>query len=193
MKERGWGELYHSLVIGICLEIRISDLGFFQEVYLKAIECYHNNIYMSIIDIERIGDWLKRNQADIVIVVGFVLVALIAFGAGRLSAPEIVRNPIIIDEPSVSSSINILGNVSQPVGVAAEQGAQSAVTNAKGLFVASKSGTKYHWPWCSYGQNIKLENQIWFNSETEAQTAGFSPCTYITSKAPAGYVKPLPR
>ncbi len=30
MKERGWGELYHSLVIGICLEIRISDLGFFK-------------------------------------------------------------------------------------------------------------------------------------------------------------------
>ncbi|MBU3901390.1 hypothetical protein KKF25_01970 [Patescibacteria group bacterium] len=146
---------------------------------------------MSIIDLAQIGDWFKRNQADIAIVVGFVLVALIAFGAGRLSAPEIVRNPIIIDEPSASGSVNIFGAVSQPVGAAAgESVSGNTTTNVKGLFVASKGGTKYHWPWCSYGERIKLENQIWFNSEAEAQSAGFSPCACIANKAPAGYVKP---
>ncbi|MEK7160723.1 MAG: hypothetical protein AAB724_01715 [Patescibacteria group bacterium] len=147
---------------------------------------------MSIIDLERIGDWFRRNQADIAIAIGFILVALIAFGAGRLTAPEIVRNPIIIDEPNVSGSINIFGNVSQPaineVGDPLE--ASGALAGQEGLFLASKGGTKYHWPWCSYAKNIKLENQKWFNSETQAQTAGYSPCACIASKAPAGYKKP---
>ena len=144
---------------------------------------------MSIIDLPQIGDWLKRNQADIAIVLGFVLVALIAFGAGRLSAPEIVRNPIIIDE---SGAANIFCAVSQAInnGAGDTVGAPTVLTGqglTEGLFLASKGGTKYHWPWCSYAKNIKETNQKWFNSESEAQAAGYSPCACITSKAPAGY------
>lgn len=153
---------------------------------------------MSIIDLAQIGEWLKRNQADIAVVIGFVLVAIIAFGAGRISAPEIIRNPIVIDEPNALSSINVFGGVSQSFNASAGDPvkAPSVLTgqaSAKGLFVASRGGTKYHWPWCSYGERIKLENQIWFNSEAEAQKAGYSPCACIASKAPAGYVKPSPR
>jgi len=149
---------------------------------------------MSIINLAQIGDWIRRNQADIAIVVGFVLVAVIAFGTGRLSAPEIVRNPIIIEEPNTSSPTNVLNNVSQPLGTGAgdsinPSGADTGQESVKGLFVASRGGTKYHWPWCSYGQKIKLENQLWFNSEKEAQAAGYSPCSCISNKAPAGYQK----
>jgi hypothetical protein len=150
---------------------------------------------MSIIDLPQIGDWFKRNQADIAIALGFILVALIAFGAGRLTAPEIVRNPIIIDESNAVGTANILGTVSQTVSSPAGDtvnplGVDTGQGPAKGLFVASRGGTKYHWTWCSYGEKIKLENQIWFNSEKEAQAAGYSPCSCIASKAPAGYVKP---
>lgn len=137
--------------------------------------------------LSKIGDWLKRNQADIFIVAGFVLVAAIAFGAGRISAPEVVRNPVMINEPETSAVLNILGGVSQPLG-SAGQGTQGSVDGVNGLFVASRGGTKYHWPWCSYAEKIKPENQIWFNSETEARTAGYSPCACITSKAPAGFL-----
>ena len=149
---------------------------------------------MSIVDIDKIGDWLKRNQADMAIVIGFVLVAIIAFGAGRISAPEIIRNPIVIDEPNGSSSVNVFGSVSQSLNAPAGDPVKASSTltgqaSAKGLFVASRGGTKYHWPWCSYGERIKLENQIWFNSEKEAQKAGYSPCACIASKAPAGYKK----
>jgi len=143
-------------------------------------------------NIQTIGDWIRRNQADIAIVVGFVLIAVIAFGAGRLSAPEIVRNPIVIEEPNSSSSAVIFNNVSQSLGATAGESAAMPLANqaaAKGLFVASRGGTKYHWPWCTYGQKIKLENQVWFNREKEAQTAGYSPCACIASKAPAGYQK----
>lgn len=139
------------------------------------------------------GDWLKRNQADIVIAVGFILVAVIAFGAGRLSAPEIIRNPIIIDEPDTSGSVNILGDVSQSLNAAGDP-VKAALTGqgglAKGLFVASKNGTKYYWPWCSWAGRIKEENKVWFNSEKDAQAAGFSAGACIASEAPAGYTTP---
>lgn len=144
---------------------------------------------MSIIDLERMGDWLKRNQADMAIVIGFVLVAIIAFGAGRLSSPEIVRNPIIIDELTASSTLNIFGSVSQSLGAAVGQGSGTANINIKGMFVASKNGTKYYWPWCSWAERIKEENKVWFNSEKDAQAAGFAAGVCIASEAPAGYVK----
>lgn len=151
---------------------------------------------MSIQDsFQKAGEWLKRNQADIAIFLGFILVAAIAFGAGRLSAPEIVRNPVIIDGPNASSSLNLYGAVSQPAGqavgdsVAAPSATTGQTGGAKGMFVASRGGTKYHWPWCSYAKKIKPANQIWFNSEAEAQAAGYSPCACITSEAPAGYQK----
>ena len=143
---------------------------------------------MSIIDFAQIGDWIKRNQADIAIAVGFVLVAVIAFGAGRLSVPEIIRNPIIIEEPNSSSTANILNNVSQSLN-SAEQGIQNITQNAKGMFVASKSGTKYYWPWCSWAERIKEENKVWFNSEAQAQQDGYSPSVCIPQQAPAGYQK----
>ncbi|HRY52769.1 MAG TPA: hypothetical protein P5089_02865 [Candidatus Portnoybacteria bacterium] len=145
---------------------------------------------MSILELAiKTGEWIKRNQADIAIFTGFILVAIIAFGAGRLSSPEIVKNPVIIDELGVKSGANLLGTVSQSLTApAGETGVGQAST--KGLFVASRGGTKYHWPWCSYGEKIKQANQIWFNSEIEAKAAGYSPCACISSKAPAGYVNP---
>jgi len=146
---------------------------------------------MSTLSFAQIGEWTRRNQADIAIAVGFILVALIAFGAGRLSAPPITKNPIIIDQPIATSSVSILGSVSQPLNSPkGDSLADNLMANAKGLFVASKGGTKYHWPWCSWGERIKEANKVWFNSENEAKAAGYSPCGCITSKAPAGYQSP---
>jgi hypothetical protein len=134
----------------------------------------------------KIGEWIKKNQGDIAIVIGFILVALIAFGAGRLSAPEIIRNPIVIEEPFASSSVNLLGNVSQPITGATGESAQN-LAGEKGLFVASKNSNKYHWPWCAAAKQIKPENEIWFKSEAQAQAAGYAPSACIQSQAPAGY------
>ncbi len=142
-----------------------------------------------MIDFQKIGDWVRRSQSDIALFIGFLLVAMIAFGAGRLSAPTIVRNPVVINEPNSTSSANIFGDVSQPIVDKAGESVQN-ITNTKGLFVGSKNSNKYHWPWCAPAKNIKPENQVWFQSEAQAQAAGYSPSACIKSEAPAGY-KPL--
>jgi methylphosphotriester-DNA--protein-cysteine methyltransferase len=41
--------------------------------------------------------------------------------------------------------------------------------------VASKTGKKYHLPWCTGAKNIPENNKIWFNSIDEAKKAGYTP------------------
>jgi|AntAceMinimDraft_13_1070369.scaffolds.fasta_scaffold49115_1 hypothetical protein len=44
----------------------------------------------------------------------------------------------------------------------------------KGSVVASKSGKKYYFPWCSGINRIKKENRVYFNTELEAQDNGLT-------------------
>jgi len=46
----------------------------------------------------------------------------------------------------------------------------------KGKFIGSVNSDKYHYPNCRWAEKIKLENEIWFNSVTEAKSAGYKPC-----------------
>ena len=48
-------------------------------------------------------------------------------------------------------------------------------TKSVGMYVASKNGTKYHFPWCSGAKSISEVNKIWFNSVEEARASGYAP------------------
>lgn len=45
-----------------------------------------------------------------------------------------------------------------------------------GQYVGSVKSNKYHLPTCRYAETITLENQIWFQTEEEAQATGYEPC-----------------
>lgn len=45
-----------------------------------------------------------------------------------------------------------------------------------GVYVGSLESDKYHYPDCRYAQSIDPENEIWFDTEEEAISAGYSPC-----------------
>lgn len=47
----------------------------------------------------------------------------------------------------------------------------------QGQFVGSKNGNIYHYPNCTYAQNILPENQIRFANSEEARAHGYQPCT----------------
>ncbi|TSC62722.1 MAG: hypothetical protein G01um101448_259 [Parcubacteria group bacterium Gr01-1014_48] len=61
------------------------------------------------------------------------------------------------------------------LGEEAEQSVVPEVANLGGQYVASKKGTKYHFPWCGGAARISEENKIWFNSKEEAEKAGYTP------------------
>lgn len=137
----------------------------------------------------RAGEWLKKNQADIALVTSFVLVAVISFGVGYLSAPGPQKNQLIIEGPQTLEAA-----IEQTAGEKAGDGvaSPSATTlqwSEKGIIVASKNSKIYHWPWCAPAKQIKPENQIWFKSEAEAQASGRSRCADFEKLAPAGYIK----
>lgn len=135
------------------------------------------------------GEWLKRNQADMVLIAGFILVAAVSFGIGYLSAPGIEKSQIIIEEPQANISGAAAGDKSKPEENAGFLSPAASPSQEQGLIVASKNGTKYYWPWSSWAKRIKPENLVWFKSENEAQAAGYSKSSDFDQIAPAGYKK----
>jgi len=98
---------------------------------------------------------IKENESDLVIASGFLLIALIGFGLGRLSALKEGSPALEIGEFSAPPL--------EPAGQAA------------GLLVGSKNGTAYHLPACPGANRIKEENKIWFSSRQEAEKLGYKP------------------
>lgn len=96
---------------------------------------------------------------DVYIIAIIILVGFAGFGLGRLSKTEELRVPIVITQPQ--------GQIAGTLLVVEE--------NAVGTFVASKNGTRYHFPWCSGAQRIKESNKVWFASKEEAIRAGYTP------------------
>lgn len=120
----------------------------------------------------KIKKLVKNNESDILLVIGIVLIALIAFGAGRLTAPESSREQIIFNEAPASISEAIIQ----------EQGTDDQVFEGK--FVGSSKSDKYHWPDCQWAKRIAEENMVWFSSEQEAQKAGYVRCGSFEKNAP---------
>ncbi len=98
---------------------------------------------------------------DLYIVLMIILVGTASYGLGKISAYEKNKVPISIlrTQEKVLSAV-LTSDVAQ---------------NQKAEVVASKSGTKYYYPWCTGVSKIKEENKVWFKSIEEARLAGLSP------------------
>ena len=96
-------------------------------------------------------------KEDVFIVLVVVFIGLAGFGLGKLSALEKGRGSVDI-RPQNQFAL-----------------ASSTTTgNFQNLLVASKTGKKYHFPWCTGASQITDKNKIWFNSYEEAQKAGYT-------------------
>ncbi|PIQ68213.1 MAG: hypothetical protein COV91_05300 [Candidatus Taylorbacteria bacterium CG11_big_fil_rev_8_21_14_0_20_46_11] len=119
--------------------------------------------------IKGVGEGLPGRELYTALLI--VLVGFASFGLGRLSKAEEMRVPIRIENVSVSQSASVVSAVSGAEVV--ESGAVPDM--GEGSLVASKGGTKYHFPWCSGAQRISEANKIWFSSVEEARKAGYTP------------------
>ncbi len=102
--------------------------------------------------------------SDAAVALIVVLVGTGSFGLGRLSSqPLAPREPVQIVEP---------GGVPTTDGVGVgETGAST------GAVVASKTGSKYHFPWCSGASQIAAANKVQFASAEAARAAGYLPAS----------------
>lgn len=91
-----------------------------------------------------------------------ILVGTASFGLGRLSVSEKPKTAV------TTSSF-----LASPAEALKTNSSETAETD--GSVVASKKGTKYHYPWCSGAKTIAEENKIVFASIEEARNAGYTP------------------
>jgi hypothetical protein len=84
-----------------------------------------------------------------------ILLGVASFGLGRFSALEEARPAI---------SFTTAPELAEPRGM-----------YPGGLYVASRSGSAYYYPWCAGAAKILPANQRWFASEEEARRAGYAP------------------
>ncbi len=102
------------------------------------------------------------------------LVATASFGFGRMIRLE-EKTPVVIRGNGENlSPVNT--NFSQNEFGKGLTSEVKGVTNSNSdVVVASKSGTKYHFPWCAGAKRILDENKIFFDSSEEARKAGYTP------------------
>lgn len=132
----------------------------------------------SIKDIkEKIKGYWSSGSAwsdDLFLLAIIILVAFFSFGLGRLSALHESKTPLRIE--------NIPKEVLQDTQNNSIQTKQVATTLTSRIpenatYVASKTGKKYHYPWCAGAQRISEENRIYFKSKEEAEAQGYTPAS----------------
>ncbi|MFY9457369.1 MAG: hypothetical protein WAP23_00330 [Candidatus Spechtbacterales bacterium] len=126
----------------------------------------------------RIKQFIKSNESELMLMIGVILISLISFAAGRLTAPGIEKQPISIEHlaPALTagrpaSANSVFQNITNTDAL---QGLQGRTT---GAYVASKNSTKYHLPGCTGVKRIAEHNKIWFNSKEEAESLGYQPAS----------------
>lgn len=155
------------------------------------------------LNIERCGFMAKTKKPKKGIVFGAIAavaaVSLIFGGSGGETAegfnPETsssVSQPSEAHSPSASLPIESpeetqdLGEESEqpgddtsPSGISDETGESSSPVEEPSQnhnFVGSRESDKYHIPTCRWVSKIEDENLIYFKTEEEAESAGYSPC-----------------
>jgi len=132
--------------------------------------------------VKRFKDTFARE--DVIMSAIIILVAFSSFGLGRLSRIDETGLPIKISQPPVRESLTASPvtaaapvNNNKGEGIGDLNSETSEILQAGGKIVASKNGSKYHFPWCVGAKQISENNKIWFDSIEAARAAGYTPAS----------------
>ena len=127
------------------------------------------------------GFGIKIVSRDIYTALIIILVGLASFGLGRLSVEKNTRDSVRIE---TLKDLDRVGEViskevvpANPKNTPRESASVGAAADSGGKYVASRTGKKYHFPWCSGAQTINEANKIWFSTKEEAEKAGYTPAS----------------
>ncbi len=95
-----------------------------------------------------------------------ILVSTIFFVLGRISVEKPQKTPINIAYQNLGQTASVINSSSTTIS--------TQVIPSDGPVIGSKSGKKYYFPWCGTVKRIKPENQVKFESISEAKSAGFT-------------------
>lgn len=107
--------------------------------------------------VKKVKEWVFANEKDLLLGFIIILVSVIGFSLGRISALNERRYPIGLENENLSP-------IDQKIG-----------KGSSGDFVASKNGATYYLVTCPGAGRIKNENKIYFSSAEDARKAGYRP------------------
>ncbi|KKQ14601.1 MAG: Nuclease (SNase domain protein) [Candidatus Moranbacteria bacterium GW2011_GWF2_36_839] len=122
-------------------------------------------------------DFWQKYEYKIILIIGFVLVAVISFEGGVLKSQKMAQNPLIIEKPADNNNQAVCG-VSQSQNLPTETKKDPNEVSAlpqNCAFVGSKNSNKYHLSICRYAKNISPKNLVCFSSKIEAESRGYLP------------------
>ena len=97
------------------------------------------------------------DKITLIYLVIIIMVGISSFGLGRLS----VKNEVDDKTSIVVAPIPDLLNKEEKIEL-------------KKMYVASKNGKMYYSSGCNGANRIKKENQIWFNTKSDAEKSGYT-------------------
>ena len=103
-------------------------------------------------------------KEDVFIITTVILVALIAFGIGRLTSPKSEPVQIMNLEKASVEDLNIPATEEQKSNI-----------DYEGKVLGSVASDKYHLPDCPGAKQISEKNIVWFESIEAAEKAGYKP------------------
>ncbi len=119
------------------------------------------------------------SNTDMLLAMIIIVTALLSFMLGRYSVTNVQKFTSETRSASPHNTDQIkeqVLNIQESVTSGSNTASNERIL-AEGKYVASKSGTKYHLPWCGGAQQIKEENKIWFNTKEDAEKAGYTPAS----------------
>ena len=127
--------------------------------------------------VQKIKHFLKvLTTPEVYMAIVLILVGAASFGLGRLSALEESKPPVRILGSNAAVAVSGTAGAAEETAVIKESEEAGLPDLAPGgKYVASKNGSKYHFPWCSGAKRIAENNKVWFNSTEEARAAGYEP------------------
>jgi hypothetical protein len=122
----------------------------------------------------RVKEFWTENEQKVVFLMGFVLVAVIAFQFGALQGKKWQQKPVIIEKTATQEACQ-----NTPVNVATDPQKTALSANLEPkkdcAFMGSKNSNKYHLPSCQWAKRIKPENVVCFKSVEDATSKNYQP------------------
>ncbi|MEN8252298.1 MAG: hypothetical protein ABFQ53_01835 [Patescibacteria group bacterium] len=111
--------------------------------------------------------WFLEHERQILLLIGFLFIALISFTFGTAKGAKLTQEPIVVNKPMV-----------EPVVIkedcASDSLTETVLTKEDCVYVGSAKGEKYYPPSCSYAKKIAKENLRCFTSDEDAVNKGYT-------------------
>ena len=123
----------------------------------------------------KVKNWFLPREGELFLAAVTILVAAVSFGLGRLSALKSEKFPIQFIGSQNQAGAGVVPLLSGETAKSDKSSKTSPTPAGEKLYVGSKNGEVYHFPWCSGAQRMKEANKIFFSSREEAEKAGYRP------------------